>query len=175
MNSRHLRGFVDGSLSTLGIVIGASSASSEIIMAAGIGGAFANGISNFLGAYSAAGVEEYAELREQERAMVTRDLTGSVLDRAIARRTAMAGLSDGVATIFGGALPIIPYLFLSTTQATVASAAIVMGATGVIGLYFGRISKRDIWLSAVKMALMAAVIAVAVFLVEQAIVPSDAG
>ncbi|MBS3802436.1 MAG: hypothetical protein KGY65_06770, partial [Candidatus Thermoplasmatota archaeon] len=57
-----IRGFIDGVLSSLGVVIGASTAigatvgsnnataASAIIIAAGIGGGVANGLSNILGA-----------------------------------------------------------------------------------------------------------------------------
>ena len=48
-----IRGLIDGSLSTFGVVIGASGGDVSIIIAAGIGGGVANGISNILGALTA--------------------------------------------------------------------------------------------------------------------------
>ena len=49
-----VRGLIDGSLSALGVVIGASgSADASVIIAAGLGGGIANGLSNILGAFTA--------------------------------------------------------------------------------------------------------------------------
>ena len=76
-----IRGFIDGVLSSLGVVIGASTAigatvgsnnataASAIIIAAGIGGGIANGLSNILGASVGEKLVKEIELGEIEKAI----------------------------------------------------------------------------------------------------------
>lgn len=166
-----LRGFVDGSLSTLGIVIGASSASSAIIIAAAIGGTLANGISNLLSAYSAEGVEQYKELRTIEKAMVSKDMKGSEPERQICGKTLNIGAVDGSATIVGGGVPILPYLFLPAFDAMPVAIGMVVVAVSVIGIYLGKISRKNTILSALKMSIFCIVVAGVVYLIQSLIVP----
>lgn len=171
MIGKFLRGFIDGSLSTLGIVIGASAATSSIIIAAALGGTLANGISNLLSAYSAEGAEEYKELRTVEQAMVSKDMKGSRPDRQIAGRVFKMGALDGSATLIGGAIPILPYLLLPTFDAMLMAIGVVVTMVGVIGIYLGKLSRTNILLSGLKMAALCIVVAGLVYLVQSLIVP----
>ena len=171
MRGNFLRGFIDGSLSTLGIVIGASAADTSIIVAASTGGTLANGISNIVSAFSAERADHYAELRKVEGAMVDKDLKESALESRMHKQTLVAGIIDGLATILGGALPILPYLFIPPNQAMVVSILLVLLALAVIGIYLGKLSRRNILFSALKMAAFGIVAAAAVYLVQSAIVP----
>jgi predicted membrane protein (TIGR00267 family) len=173
MTGKFLRGFIDGSLSTLGIVIGASSASNVIIIAAALGGTLANGISNLLSAFSAEGVEQYKELRKIEESMVSRELNGSELDRQVSKKTITIGAIDGLATIIGGGIPILPYLFLPTFKAMLVAIGVVIVVISVIGLYLGKLSKRNMIMSAFKMAVFCIVVAALVYLVQSLIVPAQ--
>ena len=165
-----LRGYIDGSLSTLGIVVGASSAEAPVIIAAAVGGTIANGIANVLSASSAAKAEYHGELREVEKAMVTKDLSGTMADRIIDRKSMFEGMADGIATLFGGAVPILPMLFLDGTPALFTSIGLVVLSVVIIGIYLGRVSKRNILLSAAKMAVYTICVAVAVFFIQDIIV-----
>lgn len=171
MRSKIVRGFIDGALSTLGIVIGAMSATSSVILAAAIGGALANGISNLLSALSAATTERYSELREIERAMVTKDLRGGTADRRVSREAWLDGLADGLSTIFGGAIPIIPYLFAPPGTAAIIAVVAVVLATFGMGLYLGKVSRRNLLFSGLKMAMFAVIVAVVVYFIEELISP----
>lgn len=171
MSAKLVRGLIDGSLSTLGIVIGASSASVSIIVAAAVGGAIANGFSNALSAFSAAGAEEHEALRDAERAMVTHSFRGTDIERSISRRTLTAGLMDALGSVAGGALPVIPFLVLPKGPATVSAVIAVMIATGAVGAYTGKLARRNLVISAVKMMVLASVIAAVVFAVQAVISP----
>jgi predicted membrane protein (TIGR00267 family) len=173
MIGKFLRGFIDGSLSTLGIVIGASSGSAALVVAAAVGGSIANGFSNALSAFTASGSEEYQSIREIERAMVRRDLRGTELERGVSRRSTYAGLVDAAGTISGGAIPIWPYLVFDRSTALIVAIATVTATTGLVGLYMGRVSRQSILWSVVKMVVAAAVIAAAVFGVERLISPEQ--
>ncbi|MFP3974918.1 MAG: VIT1/CCC1 transporter family protein [Chloroflexota bacterium] len=169
--AKFFRGFVDGGLSTLGIVIGASSAESAVIVAAGVGGALANAVSNVLSAFSAEGAERYDNLRQVEKAMVDRDLKDTRLEMENSRLTLKAGVIDGIATMFGGAIPILPYIWLQTSQAIFVSTGVVIAAISLIGVHLGRVSRRNIFVSVIKMAFYAILVAVAVYFIQKAIIP----
>ena len=172
MGGKLLRGFVDGALSTLGIVVGASSASPLLIVAAAAGGTLANGISNALGAFSAERADDYAELRRVEKAMVDREMKESMLEHSMHRRSMVAGGVDALGTISGGALPLIPYLVGSGSPALIASIALVIVSVSAVGLYLGKLSKRNLVFSACKMAVSGGVVAAVVYGIQWAIVPS---
>jgi predicted membrane protein (TIGR00267 family) len=167
-----LRGFTDGSLATLGVVIGAYSGDRNLIIAAAVGGTLANGISNMLSAFSAEQAEQYMEMRNIEDAMVSRELKGSAIDRRIRRDTLIAGISDGLATVVGGSVPVLPYFFLPTSQAIFVALGLVISLIFFVGIYLGVVSRRNILFSALKMVIFVVVIAVAVYLIQSLIVPS---
>ena len=171
MTGKFLRGFLDGSLSTLGIVIGASSASGAIIIAAALGGTLANSIANLLSAFSAEGADSYRELRQVEEAMVSHELKGSEAERLASRRTIRAGAFDGFATLIGGTIPMLPYLFLSASEAMLLAITLVVVSVSLIGIYMGRLSRRNIFYSAIKMAVFAIAVATVVYFVQLLVVP----
>jgi predicted membrane protein (TIGR00267 family) len=168
-----LRGFMDGALSTLGIVIGAYAAAGPVIIAAAIGGTLANGISNALSAYSASEAEQYSEMRSIEDAMVARELKGSAIERKIRRDNLLASVADGMATLIGGAFPILPQLFLKPPQSMFLAAGLVILIIFLIGIYLGKVSRRNILLSALKMAFFGIVIAGVVYLIQSMINPKS--
>ncbi|MFO8100652.1 MAG: VIT1/CCC1 transporter family protein [Dehalococcoidia bacterium] len=173
MLGKFFRGFVDGSLSTLGIVIGAYSASSSVIIAAGIGGALANGIFNVLSAFSAERADQYRELRKIESAMVAKELKDSEVEFQIQKNTLRAGTVDGLATIIGGAVPVLPYIWLDSSDAMFVASGLVIVGIFAIGIYLGKLSRRNILLYGAKMALFGAVTAVLVYLIQWAIIPAS--
>jgi predicted membrane protein (TIGR00267 family) len=171
ITAKFLRGFMDGSLSTLGIVIGAYAAAGPVVIAAAVGGNLANGISNALSAYSSAEAEQYSKMRSIEDAMVSKELKGSAVEKKIRRDNLLASVSDGLASVVGGAIPILPYLFLEPPHSMYLAAGLVIGMIFLIGIYLGKLSKKNILFSAVKMAAFAAVIAVAVYFLQSWITP----
>ncbi len=172
MIGNFLRGFLDGSLSTLGIVVGASAATSSIIVAASVGGTLANGIANIVSAFSAERAQEYIELREVESAMVTKELKDSALERQMHGRTLVAGTIDGLGTILGGSVPIVPYVFFAPSEAMFVSIALVLAGLSTIGVYLGRLSRRSIVFSAARMVIFGISVAAVVYLVQWIIVPA---
>jgi len=173
VTGQFLRGFLDGSLSILGIVIGASAASSAIIIAAALGGALTAGIANLLSALSAEEVEQYKELRRIEDAMVSVELKGSQLDTQISKRTAKVGAIDGLGTVIGGSIPILPYLFLPSFEAMIVAIGVVIVMVSFLGIYMGKVSRKNIAFSALKMVTFTAAVAAVVYLVQALIVPDS--
>lgn len=171
MIGKFCRGFIDGALSTLGIVIGAAAAAPPIIVAAAVGGTLANGFSNLLSAFAAEGVERYTDLRRTEESMVSRTMTGSEPARRVSRKTAVIGAIDGIATVIGGSIPVIPYLFMPVFEAMIVAAGAVVVAVAVIGAYLGRLSRKSVVLSSLKMAAFCVLVAAVVYLAQSLIAP----
>jgi predicted membrane protein (TIGR00267 family) len=173
MIGRFIRGFVDGALSTLGIVVGASSAQSSIVIAAGIGGAVANAMANFLSALSAERADQYIEMREAEKAMVHKDLKGTIIERNIHKETVRAGFLDGLGTFAGGLIPVLPFLIAPASKPLFISIGSVVVALFAVSVFIGKLSKENVLISASKMAFFAIVIATVVYFIQLVIVPSQ--
>lgn len=159
-----IRGLIDGSLSTLGIIIGASVAiglaapATRIIIAAGIGGGVANGLSNIVGAFAAEKTAAYKEMERVERAMLKRGaIKNSELHEEVERRILSSGVVDGLATIGGSIIPVVPFFVLpaSPLLALECSVAITIALFFSLGVYIGRVSRENLALSGLKMALFA--------------------
>ena len=111
MNPRYLiRGIMDGSISTLGVVIGAFNPEASLIVAAGAAGAIANGISNIIAAFTAEYADQYTNLRALEQATL-RELEGTYQEKALKREILISAVYDGLASIIGGVLPLFPFVF----------------------------------------------------------------
>jgi len=158
-----IRGLIDGSLSTLGIVIGASiaiglspEAARTIIIAAGIGGGIANGLSNIIGAFAAEKTVAHKELERVERAMLKRGaIKNSELHRETEKKIISSSVIDGLATIGGSVIPVLPFFILPALPALEWSVAVTLAFFFVIGIYIGRVSRENLALSGLKMVLFA--------------------
>jgi len=152
------RGLIDGSLSTLGVIIGAQSAGVGVILAAGIGGGIANGLSNILGAFTAEKSATERKLAEIRKAMVFYpQFKKTELYRNQMRLTIMSGILDGLATIAGSLIPLVPFMLslflkISKSYALLSSLILTVILLFLIGGYIGRISRENLVLAGVKMA-----------------------
>ncbi len=160
-----IRGFIDGVLSSLGVVIGASTAiglgsasqAATIIIAAGIGGGVANGFSNILGAFVGEKLVKEEELRKIEKSMLKKGaLQGTELDKKLEKRVFYSGIYDGIATIIGSLVPVAPFIFgifvnLESLFLLYISIFVSLLVFFILGLYVGKISKENIIFSGMKL------------------------
>lgn len=161
------RGALDGSLSTLGIVIGAYSAGPEVVIAAGLSGGAANGLSNMFAAVSAEKTEMLVDLNEIENALLKDNLKNTFLHDLKDRQVRLNGLIDGVATIFGALIPVIPFFLFSSLQAAILSVVLTSLLAFFLGFCMARISGRNILYLGMKMAIITVIVAVVSTLVQQ--------
>ncbi len=171
MERQIVRGFIDGALSTLGVVIGASAGEVGIIISAGIGGGIANGISNVFGALTAERVEEEKGIRELEKSMLA-ELKETKLYEEVRRRVVVRGLIDGLSTIFGSFVPVFPFVLsrvldFGVQMAVMLSITLTATSLGVIGVYFGKVSRENVVVSSAKMILMGLFTAIVSILIER--------
>ncbi len=146
-----IRGLVDGALSSLGVVIGASMGDSTLIaLSAGFSGATANGFSNVLAAFSAEKTGDYLKLRKLESKMLI-SLKGTSSEKFINKRVMKAGVMDGIFSVIGGVIPVVPFLFLEVRPALYTAIALVTLLAAGLGIYTSMISKEKMIWSIVKM------------------------
>ncbi|MFP4169866.1 MAG: VIT1/CCC1 transporter family protein [Methanomassiliicoccales archaeon] len=164
-----IRGFIDGVLSSLGVVIGASTAigatiasgdgtaASSIIIAAGIGGGVANALSNLLGASVGEKLVKEIEIDELERAMLRGggDLRGTLVDKKLNEELRSCALYDGLATFGGSIIPVTPFiigsaLFIPDMVSLYTSIVLSLALFFLLGVYIGRISKENLIISGLK-------------------------
>ncbi len=166
MLNHFVRGIIDGLLSTLGVVIGASTADKAIILAAGIGGAVANGVSNFLGAFSSEEYKGQLHIQKIESAMLSKGIEESVIGKNMKKEIVKAGLLDGGSTIIGGFIPVLPFIFLDPGQALLWSVLSTVLTLFVLGAYIGKVSKKWIILSGLKLMILGILTALLVHLIQ---------
>lgn len=154
-----IRGLLDGTLATLGVVIGARGAAPAIIIAAGISGGVANSLSNVLAAFSAQRATMLQDLREIENAMVDKELEDTSPYRKSSKEVQLKSIMDGVATIIGALVPVLPYFFLPPIAAMYTAIGITALLGFWVGFFMGKLSKQNVLYLGLKMAVIAIVVA----------------
>ncbi|MEF8879315.1 MAG: VIT1/CCC1 transporter family protein [Candidatus Thermoplasmatota archaeon] len=182
--SRYLvRGFIDGILSSLGVVIGASAAigltttqeTLSVIIAAGVGGGIANGFSNILGASVGEKIVKEIKLTEIERAMLTkRGLKGTSIDKELEEKILKSGIYDGIATFGGALIPVSPFIIGSffTAETSIllyVSITLSLCLFFILGVYVGRLAKESMILSGLKLVTFGVITAVIATLIRIAL------
>ena len=166
MLNHFVRGIIDGLLSTLGVVIGASAADNVIILSAGIGGAVANGVSNLLGAFSSEEYKGQLEIQKLENAMLNKGIEDSLIGKNMKKERIKAGFLDGGSTIIGGFIPVMPFILLDSSQALLWSVLCTVLTLFILGAYIGKVSKKWIILSGLKLMILGALTALLVHLIQ---------
>lgn len=161
-----VRGLIDGLLSTLGVVIGASAADNAIIMAAGIGGAAANGVSNFLGAFSSEDYEGQKMIHKIERATLSNNIEESIIGKKVKAERLKAGVLDGISTVLGCFIPVFPFIILDHDKALLWSVLCTVITLFVLGAYIGKASKKWVIISGLKLMILGALTALLVHLIQ---------
>lgn len=166
------RGLVDGSLATLGVVIGASMADPSIVITAGIGGGVANGLSNAFGALTAESAEVERRFSDIEKSMLSKgELRKTILYKSMRKKVLLSGFSDGIASITGAFIPVLPFLLTyvlkySNQVALIISILLTISTLFILGMYLGFISRKNLIYSGLKMASIGTVTAIVCTLIE---------
>ena len=148
-------GAFDGSLTVLGIIIGASAvgateAHKALILSASIGASVALAVSSAVGAYEAERVEKKLDIRTIERAMLAR--LSEEHREAFQFAAILSAIVHGVAPLIAGLLPIIPFIFLDARTATVAAVATTLVILFVLGVYLGNLVRERVLVTGLRFA-----------------------
>lgn len=160
------RGMMDGTLSTLGVVIGATGAPPEVIIAAGISGGLANSFSNIFAAFTSYETELMIDINSLKGAMLRKDMEDTEVYQEGKQEVNKQSLADGIATAFGAFVPVTPYFFFHAPT-SIFLAVFLTSLLGLfVGLVMGRISRRSLIKSGLKMAISAIVVGIISALVQ---------
>ncbi|HDD40406.1 MAG TPA: hypothetical protein ENG21_04060 [Nitrososphaeria archaeon] len=147
----------DGVITVLGIIFGSvllGQAAVKQILAAGIGASIAMGISGASGTYMTEKAEQERKIKEIEEAMLVK-LDGTVIVKARERAAIISAIVDSLSAMLAGLVVLTPYfaaaLGLLTSEiafhlSTVISFALLFG----LGIFLGKIAKKDIIRSGIK-------------------------
>ena len=150
----------DGAMTALGVAIGAyiSNASDPLwIISAGIGVSIAMGLSGFFGAYITEESERSITLKNLEKSMLKK-LDKSVIGKAQRFATLWVALIDGMSPFIIAMISLIPFLLTSYGtipffHALYSSIGMTLVILFLLGVYLGRVSKKNILVSGFKMLL----------------------
>ncbi len=154
------RGLMDGTLSTLGVVIGAQGAPAEVIIAAGISGGIANSFSNIFAAFTSYETELMININSLKGAMLRQDMTDTEVYEEGKHEVNKQSLADGVATAFGALVPVTPYFFFGSYLSIFIAVALTSMLGLGVGLLMGKISRRSMIRSGIKMAVTAIIVGI---------------
>jgi len=140
----------DGALTMLGVVIGSylsDITDPRIIIAAGIAGALAMGISGVSGAYMTESAERTKRLKELERAML-RPMRDTIHEEAQDFATAVVAIVDGVSPALAALCVISPFFlehfgFVSALVAFYSSIGLTLAVLVGLGVYLAKISDES--------------------------------
>lgn len=149
----------DGALTMLGIIMGAYAIGAidpKVIIGAGLGGSLAMAISGVSGAYMTETAERLRELERLEKAML-KTLDNTVQARAIRFASVYVAVVDGTAPLIVSLIAIIPFVLsqigiFEVVTAVIISVSVTLLILFVLGGFLGRISKRNVIISGLKMA-----------------------
>jgi len=166
----------DGAMTALGVVIGAyiSGATNSLwIISAGIGVSIAMGLSGFFGAYITEESERSIILKNLEKSMLKK-LGKSVIGRAKKFATLWVALIDGMSPFIIAMISLIPF-FLSAFNllpflyAFYSCIGIILIILFLLGVYLGKVSKKNIIISGLKMLLAGLLLTILSFVFKIAV------
>ena len=151
-----MNGF-DGALTILGIVVGSFMAgitNHGYVIGSGLGACLAMGISGTTGAYLTESAERERELKQLEKAMLM-DLRNSSHGKATRIFPILTAIVDGLSPALVGIITLIPFLIrFDIDFAYGLGIAFNMGTLFMLGMYLGKVSKKNILVSGGKMILI---------------------
>ena len=161
---------MDGSMTVLGIVLGAWTAKVEqpnIIVMAGLGACLAMGISGLFGAYITEKAERRRQLKTLEQSMLS-DLDDSLHQDASEFVPAFAAVVDGLSPALTAVISLIPFMLsivglLPIWDSYMISVVLTFMTLFALGLYLGQVAKERMWLYGLQMLAAGVIIAVIVF------------
>ena len=156
----------DGVLTMIGVVMGSfvvGIQESTVVLVTGLSTALAIGISGGWGAYLTESAERSNAVGELEQFTLT-ELRDTKIGKASRMAVVFVAAVDGLSPFLAALLVIIPFflapLLPSISYAYYASIGMALLALFGLGIYLGRISKRNLILSGIKTA-VAGVICIA--------------
>jgi len=148
----------DGVLTTLGVLAGGYVGdvhSPRAIASVGLATGVAMGVSGFYGSYLVERAERDRSLRELEESTLS-SLGDSDIASASTYATIVIAIVDGASPFAAAILALLPFFFVGAANIHVAyyaGVAVAFAELLLLGVFLGRVSRRRLLLSALKLAL----------------------
>lgn len=147
----------DGAMTTLGIIMGATTSrmvNPRVILGAGLGASVAMGISGFSGAYMTERAEREGTLRRLSRAML-HNLDRSIHARAMRVAIFWTALVDASSPMFVACLSMLPFLLavygiIDAATAIMVSVSVILVMLFLLGIYLGKICRENLVMSGLR-------------------------
>lgn len=147
----------DGVITILGIIFGSvllGEAAVRQILAAGIGASIAMAISGASGTYMTEKAEQERKIKEIEEAMLMR-LDGTLIFKARKGAAIISAIADSSSAFIAGLVTLLPYFaadakLLTPEAAFYLSTAIALTLLFTLGIFLGRVAKKDLAMSGFK-------------------------
>jgi predicted membrane protein (TIGR00267 family) len=171
-----VRGVIDGILSVLGVIIGSSvSNSSYVVIITGLSIGIAGFMANTASALTAerAEIDVYADHIAKSMLVKRKKIRKSRHFEKILGETYVRGITDGVGTIFGAIIPIIPFVFIiELSIALIVAIALSIILLAILGAFIGIISKTNVFRTSLKIATIGVVTSILCSLFINVIAPT---
>jgi len=163
----------DGVLTMVGVVMGSFVAGvqeASIVLVTGLSTALAIGISGGWGAYLTESAERSHAVDELEQVTLT-ELRDSKIGKASRMAVVMVAAVDGLSPFLSALLVLIPFflapLLPAISYVYYSSLGMSLVALFALGLYLGRISRRNLILSGIKTSIAGVVCIALSYVLEQ--------
>lgn len=146
-------GFFDGILTILGLNIGAflsKHINTGLMISTTIATGLALGISSGWGAYEAERIEQNIERVEKEKALLF-NKKDTILHRAHNFAIIFSSFIHAVSPILASLILLIPYTLLPAEEAFYSVLALGFSSLFILGLFFGKIAKVNMFISGIRM------------------------
>ncbi len=155
----------DGATTILGIVIGAYIAEiteESLVIWSGLGATLAMGLSGFVGAYMTEEAERERKLDTLEKSMLTK-LDNSVVGKASRFAPLWTGIIDGLSPALASLFCLAPFFasshgYVSLNTAIQISIATALSIMFMLGVFLGKISRKNMLLHGMKMLVVGLII-----------------
>jgi predicted membrane protein (TIGR00267 family) len=163
----------DGVLTMIGVVMGnlvVGVQDATVVLVTGLSTALAIGISGGWGAYLTESAERRHAIDELEQFTLT-ELQDTKIGKASDMAVILVAAVDGLSPFLSALLVVIPFFFASMMPSVVyayyASIAMALLSLFGLGVYLGRISRRNLILSGVKTAIAGVICIAFSYFLEQ--------
>jgi len=158
-------GIIDGVLVVLGVMFSGYALNIDTghIFIASLAGGIGISISCAVGTIFAELAEAKKDLRKIESQMLS-DLSNTHLEKKQSSKMWVSTVMHGLSAFFGAILPIIPLLFMEGRNAYYAGIFIALFILFSLGIYLGKIIKKNLILYGILLTIVGVVVAVISYL-----------
>jgi len=163
----------DGVLTMTGVVMGSfvvGVQDPKVVLVTGLSTALAIGISGGWGAYLAESAERSQDIDELQQVTLT-DMADTKIGRASRAAVVTVAAVDGLSPFFSAFVVVLPFFFAALLPAIwyayYAALALALLSLFGLGVYLGRLSKRNLILSGIRTAFAGVVSMLLSYLLER--------